>query len=430
MLQYLRPIHPKIVKLNESIAAQEKLVNLARADQMKHLENRRQSMRLEILNLEAASKEWDTKAIEASRKMADFERIKQDLQHTRTAYERLLGLSQNVDIGKNIEQENLAVLEPASAPLPSNPLILNLALGLLGSLVLSAVILFLSARFDDRFDSADELRQHFSEPLLGVIPDIPLQKPKGRFELKTLQQHRFEFLESFRNIRSSLLFQSEEKLQPRTILVGSSVPSEGKTTVSLYLSSILALGGARVLLVDADLRRAALHKYFGLGASPGLAEILESGSDPMPMIVPTSVRNLDFLPAGIPRANPGELLLSPHLKSFLASVYSKFDFIILNTPPVLATDDASSIGPHVDGVLFVARGSFTSARQAHQALGALKQRGIRILGLVFNRVAFSANERHHYTAYRSAYQWKPTAHADPPPDRNGKRSKKELTVSR
>lgn len=433
LLRFLRPIHPKIVKLNESIAAQQKLVNLARADQMKVLENRRQSMKLEIQNLETAFREWDGKAIEASRKMADYERMRQDLQHTQTAYERLLALTQNVDIGKSIEQENLAVLEAASAPASSNPLLINLALGLVGSLLLSCGILFLSARFDDRFETADELRHHFSEPLLGVIPDIPLQKPKGRFELKTLQQHRFEFLESFRNIRSSLLFNSQEKLQPRTILVGSSIPSEGKTTVSLYLASVLAMGGARVLLVDADLRRPSLHKHFGLDKSPGLAECLETGTDPLPFILPSSVRNLDFLPAGHPRANPGELFLSPHLKTFLRTVYSRFDFIILNSPPVLAADDASTLAPNVDGVLFVVRGSFTSARQAHHALGSLKQRGVKVLGLVFNRVAFSANERHHYTDYRRAYQWKPQAYADqtPEPDAVPRGNpEKELTASR
>jgi succinoglycan biosynthesis transport protein ExoP len=279
----------------------------------------------------------------------------------------------------------LAVLEPASAPLTRNIVLRNILLGFAASLLLGFSVLYATAKLDDRFASVEELQSHCSENILGYIPEISLRKPNGKFGAESLNRERFEFLESFRTFRSALLFTVQGGSQPRTILVGSSVPAEGKSTVSLYLSAVMAMGGARVLLIDADLRRASLHKHFGLGVTPGLAEILASGIDPTRAIVSTSVDGLWFLPAGKPDRNPGELFLSPNVNSLLHQIYPQFDFIIINTPPVLATDDASTLAPNVDGVLFVVRGSFTSARKARHALDLLRQRRVNILGLVYNR---------------------------------------------
>jgi succinoglycan biosynthesis transport protein ExoP len=407
LLQFLKPPHPKIIKLTEGIAAQQKVMELARQEQAKVLANRRQSVGLEVQNLEAAFREWDTKALQASRKLADYERIRLDLQHTQAAYDRVLGLIQNLDLSKNLDQENLAVLEPGSPPLYRNLMLRNILIGLAASLLLGSGVLYGAAKLDDRFASIEELRGYFSENVVGYIPEISLRRPNGKFGLDSLHKARFEFLESFRTLRSALLFTGQGDSPPKTILVASSVPEEGKSTVSLYFAAVLAMGGARVLLVDADLRRASLHRNFGAEPGPGLAEILASGGDPAQCIVSTSLEGLSFLPAGRPDRNPGELFLNPNLNSLFHRIYPQFDFIILNTPPVLATDDASTLAPNVDGVLFVVRGSFTSARKAHQALELLRQRKVNILGLVFNRAISSANERHSYTAYRSAYQWKP-----------------------
>jgi succinoglycan biosynthesis transport protein ExoP len=413
LLQVLKPAHPKIIKLNEGINAQQKIREMARQEQARLLSNRLQSVGLEIQNLETAFKEWDAKALLASRKLADYERIRLDLQHTQSAYDRVLGLIQNLDLSKNLEQENLAVLEPASTPLFRNLMLRNVLLSLVVGLLLCFGVLYGAAKLDDRFASIEELRSHFSENIVGYIPEISLRRPNGKFGLDSLHKERFEFLESFRTIRSALLFTIQDQSQPKTILVASSVPAEGKSTVSIYLASILAMGGARVLLVDADLRRASLHKYFGFDLTPGLAEILASEGDPTQAIVSTSLAGLSFLPAGKPDRNPGELFLTPNLNILFHRIYPQFDFIILNTPPVLAADDASTLAPNVDGVLFVVRGSFTSARKARQALELLRQRRVNILGVVYNRAISSASERHHYSAYRNAYQWKPSRGSRP-----------------
>jgi polysaccharide biosynthesis transport protein len=113
------------------------------------------------------------------------------------------------------------------------------------------------------------------------------------------------------------------------------------------------------------------------------------------------------LPAGVARRNPGELVLSPAWTRFLGEVGPEYDYILIDSPPLLATDDAAALAPKVDGVLFVVRGSFTSARAARRALDALQGRHAKVLGLVFNRAASSACESYSYQRYRHAYNWKP-----------------------
>jgi tyrosine-protein kinase Etk/Wzc len=171
----------------------------------------------------------------------------------------------------------------------------------------------------------------------------------------------------------------------------------------------MAMGNSRVLLVDADMRRGALHDFFGARSTPGLAEILDGEISPASAaIVQTGLENLALLPAGKPKRNPGELVLSSAWTSFLAEARQQFDYVLVDTPPVLATDDVASLAPKVDGVLFVVRGSFTSARMARGALDALRQRHVRVLGLILNRAVSSPYEQHYYGRYRHTYRWEPS----------------------
>lgn len=402
----LRPEHPKIIKLNEEIATQEKLAQISREEAVKQLANRRQAIQLEIQNLESAFKEWDGKALQTSRKMVEYDRIRQDLQRVQGAYDKLLGVIQSVDVSKKIDGENVSVLEPASAPRRQHPLVRNLVLAFVLALLSSAALFYLAVKLDDRFASLSELSDDLSEAAIGQIPEIALTTPNGKLGIEMLEKQRFEFLEAFRSIRSLLLSFNDGGIAPKTIMIGSSVPKEGKSTVAFYLAATMSLGGSRVLLIDADMRRSSLHKYCGLAASPGLAEIL-TGQSSSKAIVPTMLENLSLLPAGEARRNPGELVQRGEWGQLMKEVRERFDHIIIDTPPLLATDDAATLGKKVDAVLFVVRGSFTSARMARRALELLRQRHIPVLGLIFNRAIFSRYESHYYEEYGDSYGWQP-----------------------
>jgi polysaccharide biosynthesis transport protein len=403
--KFLRPLHPKILKLNEDVKTQGHLAQVSRDEAVKQMNHRRQAVELEIKGLEAASAEWEAKAVEASRKMADYDRIRQDVQRLQTAYDKLLTLIQSVDLGRRVEQESIGILEPACAAMPVDNLKRNLAIAIAGSLLLGFGLLYLLAMLRDDFSTLAELTDHLSEPVVGQIPAISMKKPKAELALHAMEKQRFDFLEAFRNIRSSLLFMGNGKPKPKIIVAASSVPDEGKSTVALYLAATMARGNSRVLLVDADMRRGRLHKVFGAAPHPGLAEVLNREMPYAKAIVETGLQNLTFLPAGQAKCNPGELVLSAEWDLFLEQARDRYDYILVDTPPILATDDVAALAHKADGVLFIVRGCFTSARMARAALDTLRQRHVRVLGLIFNRVVSSRYERYHYESYQRAYNW-------------------------
>jgi capsular exopolysaccharide synthesis family protein len=403
----LRPMHPKIQKLDQDIASQQKLTEISRTETLKQLVNRREALQLEVTNLANVFNEWEGKTVDAGRKMADYERLRQDVQRTQAAYDRLLQVISTVDVGKSVDQENVAVLEAASLGAPVHIGLRNMGLAFVAALICGAGALWLLGKFDDRFASSSELAEDFPEKVLGCVMDVRIGKQHTPMRPEILAGQKFEFLESFRSIRSALYFMNQNGARPKTLLITSSVPREGKSTVALYLAATMAVGGARVLLVDADMRKAKLHRHFGLASSPGLAEILIGEIPPADAINGTSIPNLSFLAAGCACSEPGELVLRPDLNDFLSEVHSHFDYVILDSPPVLAADDASTLATGVDGVLYIVRGTFTSARMVREGLDALRQRRARVLGLIFNRALSSPFEYHPYQRYRDEYRWRP-----------------------
>jgi capsular exopolysaccharide synthesis family protein len=403
--RFLRPEHPKIIKLDQDIAAQEELVQTSRDEAARQLALRRQALELQIQNLETASKDWNVKAVAASRKMADYDQIQQKITRLQAAYDKTFGLIQNLAVAQRVERPDVGILDPASVAKPTARMWLHLAFAVALSLVLCFGSLYVISLFQDNFASRTELAGHLAEPVLGQIPFISMDESAASLGIEGLEQQRFEFLEAFRNIRTSLLFMKNGAMNPKVMLIASSVPEEGKSTVALYLAATLAKADARVLLVDADLRRPGLHRHFGRPNGPGLAELLNLEASLSDVIFPAGRQNLALLPAGTARRNPGDLMLSPVWAQFLASARSQFDYILVDTPPVAATEDAAALAPKTDGVLFVVRALSTSARVARAALETLRQRQAHVVGLIFNRVVSSPCEPPYYQPYAHAYHW-------------------------
>jgi capsular exopolysaccharide synthesis family protein len=403
--EVLRPIHPKITKLDEEIARQEQVVEVFKRQSLGQMENRRQALELQILGLEEAARQWEGKAVDASRKMAEYERIRQDVQRTQGLYERLLGVIQSLDVSRTLDQESMRVMEAASKAKPVRKAVKHLALGTASGLFLGLGLLYLLNLFDDRFTSIGELRNHLAEMVVGQVPEVPISKEHATLELIREDDERHVFAESFRNIRSWILFSYKDEERPKMILVTSSVPQEGKTTMVANLGVTLALAGAKVLLVDADLRRAGLYKTFGRSNEPGMAGILSQQTRYADAIVPTKVPNLFLLPAGSPELNPGELFLAPSCDIFLSKIRGQYDYILFDSAPVLATDDSTSLAPKLDGVLFVVRADFTSARMARESLAMLHERNANLLGLVFNRASPSRGDGYYYYYRYSDYYY-------------------------
>ena len=410
--EVLKPKHPKMIALNEDIARRERLLDIYRQQSAEELETRKQSLGLQIKSMEKDVKEWEVKNLEISRRSAEYQKIKSNSQRVQALYDRLLQTMQTLDVNKEISPESVTIMENASTAFADQiKSTKQIVVGGLAGLALSLLVLMILNRLDDRMSSFTELQMLFDEPVLGQIPK---ERPAHKGEIVGLIQpddQRHSFLEAYRNLRSSLLFMTESGTRPKTILLTSSIPNDGKSMTSANLAITLASGGARVLLVDADLRRGALHRHFGLEAKPGLSEALAEGVPWEETVHVTRYVNLSFLPRGSATHKSSEFFVAPVTKQFLADAATKYDFVIVDTAPVMAADDVTSLAPSLDAVVFVIRADHTSARIARAALDLLYHRQVRVLGFVFNSVSPTSIDYHYYYKYRDYYNTYPAAGA-------------------
>lgn len=403
LAQYLRPKHPKIIKLNEDIDRESRLLDIYRQQSVEQLASRKESIRLQMQNLENVIKEWETKALDTNRRMAEYQRLKANMQRSQNLYESLRSSIQTVGVNQNLDQDNVSVMERASPAVSIKPGYYGgMANGLVMGLLAGVMILFLIDRIDDRVNSYTELRDHFEEPVVGQIPEIKIHSPSEPASLLQVNDPRHMYAESYRNIRSSLLFMAIDGRRPKTLLLTSAIPNEGKSTVACNLAITMAFAGSNVLLVDADLRRGRIHDAFQVPSTPGLSEVLSGQENWRAMVRKTSYPNLSLLPRGHTPHHPGELFLNQGTEKFLNEAYNEFDYILIDTAPILATDDTTSLAPKIDGVFFLLRSSYTSARLTRNALNALYQRQVNVLGLIFNCVNTSLPEYHYYR-YKEYY---------------------------
>jgi len=391
----LRPKHPKIIKLNDEVKKQEKLIELFRQDTVEKLETRRKSIGKQMENLQVNIKEWESKALDLSQRLAQFNRIKGKADRLKLLYDRLTNSLKDVNVSQSVDSsDQISIMEMATAPMSVRPGLLKSLLIGLGCGALAGIgILLLLDRIDDRMASFGEFQHQFNENVLGQIPK---EKTKGRVTLLQPDDARHVFAESYRNIRSSIFFMPYEGPRPKTLLITSSVPNEGKSTISSNLAITMALSGARTLLVDGDLRRGALREAFGVSSNIGFSEVLKQEVNWQEVVVPTAYPSLFLLPRGKTLGQPSEHLLRESTDQLLKEMYSHYDYIIIDSSPVLAADDSTSLAPKIDATLFVVRLSYTSARLIRKSLELLYNRQVNVAGVILNYVDTSLPEYYYY----------------------------------
>src|SRR5437762_877166 len=405
----LRPNHPKILKLNDEITKQDKLIQLFRADTLEKLKTRRESIGKQMENLQANIKEWEAKALDLSQRLAQFNRIKGKVDRLKTLYDRLTNNLKEIDVSQVVGGEDqVSIMEMATSPVSVRPgLIKSLLIGFgIGALAGLAILVLLD-RIDDRMASFSEFQHHFSENILGQIPK---EKTKDKVDLLQPDDARHVFAASYRNIRSSIFFMPYDGPRPKSFLVTSAVPSEGKSTISANLAITMALSGARTLLIDCDLRRGALREAFGISSKIGFSEVLKQEVNWREVVVPTAYETLFVLPRGKTLSQPSEHLLRDSTEALLKEIYQHYDYIIIDSSPVLAADDTTSLAPKIDATIFVVRLSYTSARLTKKALELLYGRQVNIPGVILNFVDTSLPEYYYYQY--SEYYSTPTSVPD------------------
>jgi succinoglycan biosynthesis transport protein ExoP len=403
--QYLKPMHPQMVVFSDEIKRLGQMLDIYRDQSVEQMDAKKSALDLQIKNLEVQTKEWGKENLDLSRKRAQYERLKAKEDRLQSLYDQLLATMETLDVNKDMGPESVTIYEPASDASPEKNLLKKglLIAGLVG-LAFGILILFVLDRMDDRMNTFTELQELFDEEVLGQIPREPKPARGGILPFVQSNDERHPFVEAYRNLRSSLLYMREIGARPHTLLITSSVPNDGKSVTAANLAIMLAQGGSRVLLVDADMRKGTLHSRFNIKSDAGLSEFFTQELDWHSLLKETGVPNLWLLPRGATTKLSSDYFIGPRMENFLKDSIKEYDYVLIDTAPVMAADDVTSLAPRVDGVIFVVRAEFTSARVARAALEMLYQRKARVLGLVFNSVRASSRDYYYYGRYHQYYQ--------------------------
>jgi capsular exopolysaccharide synthesis family protein len=397
----LGPNHPDMVKVGVAIENAEARIRAEVAQIVSSMRSDFEAAIAEERSLTDTLNRQKGEAQVLNRSGIEYGVLQRDNDANRQMFEALLKRTQETGISEELKAGNIRVIDPAETPRgPVSPNTFNnLLIALLGGLAVAVGLAFAFEYGDDRIKNPDELKKSLGLPFLGMVPaifDKTITTPLITSGAPNL------FGESFRSIRTNVLFSSADE-GSRVIVVTSSAPGEGKTAVSTNLSLALAQAGHRVLLIDADMRKPRVHEVFARALAPGLSNFLVGAALPSEVIHESSQQGLWLMPAGTFPPNPAELLGSTRFRELTIFLREHFDWVIIDTPPVMAVTDASIAANLAHGVLFVVGAEMTSKRVARRAVEQLEMSQARFLGAVLNRVDLEHNAYYYSRYYRPEY---------------------------
>jgi capsular exopolysaccharide synthesis family protein len=291
------------------------------------------------------------------------------------------------------------ISDPVRATTPTSPNLRRVALlALLAGMATGLAAVYVLDTLDDRFRSVEELQAQVGVPVLAVVQDLPRREGHGVGALQLVAEPDTPESEAFRTLRTSLGLTHD---QSRRIVVTSAEPGDGKTTVLANMAVAYASSGKRTLLIDADLRRPGLSNMLGVRGVEGLSNVIRlQGQGPIgevvePHIRKTGVPGLDILASGPRPMNPAELLGGQNFADLLAWADSRYDRVLIDSPPALAASDTAIIGQLVDGVLLVIQPLKNQRRMVLRAVESFGMLKIPVIGLVANRVGVRAGSSYY-----------------------------------
>jgi len=421
----LGPNHPSAKALRAQIDELQKEIN--------NEQNRLLIQAKQNFVVARANETETTAALE--RQKADAYKLRDDLveytirqrefETNRTLYEGLSERLRTAGVQAGLESLEIDIVDQAL--LPASPLqqsqpsliITTIVFALMGGVVVA----FLLESLDTGLRSIAEIEAVTDLPSLAVIPRARRSSAEQASHLTTAQrniglltQPKSQFAEAFRSLRTSLLLSTVGQA-PKRILFTSATPSEGKTTVATNLACVLAQGGERVLIIDADLRRPNVHHRFGLNGRVGLTTLLTGATsfeDSLQKV--PEIPNLDVLPSGPVPPLPTEMLSSEAMNALLAKCSDLYTHIVIDSPPILSVTDGVILARDADAVVLVVRHGKSSKQIVRRARDLLIRSGAPITGVVLNAVDLRSPEYYGYYGYSTyAYasadsgSWEPTA---------------------
>jgi capsular exopolysaccharide synthesis family protein len=396
---------PAVQAVNANIQEARNQLDLETGRALQSIKNDYETAVLEERTLAANLDAAKADAQDLSRKSVGYNVMEREAKSNRQVYESLLAREKELSVASNSRANNVRVIDRAEVPkTPITPggrrtWLMSLAVGL----ALAIAVAFGLDYMNDTVKTPEDVTRRLKLPFLGLVPSVRGDK----HPVLTSSHVPHEFGEAFRSLRTALVshFPADGT---KIITVTSAQPLEGKTTTAANIAMALAYGGSRVLLIDADMRRPGMHRPLRLTNERGLSQVLIGHARVRDVIQRTVDPNLLAITAGKTPPNPSELLASERMKTLLANLsHGPFDWIVIDTPPVLAVTDAVILAPQVSGVTFVVGAEMTRRRLAERALETITASRPRTTMVVLNKVDIARNKyyysRHYGHQYKNYY---------------------------
>jgi capsular exopolysaccharide synthesis family protein len=426
--------YPAIVELRSQMAEIDSQITDREQAIIQDVLAEYRNLQAEVSALEAAIQEREAGILQLSQQGVQYNILMREVETNRDLYNGMLQRLREIGIAAGAQENNIAMIDSALRPgrpyLPNvqRTLLMALALGLAAGIGLALVLEFL----DTSVRRIEDVERMVGRPVLGLIPMVKIRQQKQRIAgIKKAQDRAVSHYselhpksavsEAFRSLRTSLMFSTPQGM-PKTILMTSPGPGDGKTTNAINLATVMAQNGSKVLIIDADLRKPRLHRDFGIPHSPGLtnriASLKASENSSSSAIVPTTVDGLFVMPSGNHAPNPAELLSSDRMQKIIDMASRAFDHVIIDTAPVLGLADALVLSRCVDGVILVVGCGATTKVSVKTSTHRLSQVQAPLLGVVMNQVDMDSPDYSYYSSYYynySAEEIEQDSHADADP---------------
>jgi capsular exopolysaccharide synthesis family protein len=416
---------PEVKDANQQIASLEKQLDESRGGAKKvitvNLEtNYRKALDREKTLRESFNKQR-SETVAQNQAAINYNILKQEIETNKGLLDGLMQRSKENDVTMAGTPNNIHVVDYAIVPKgPVGPrrmqgVFLALAVALAFGVALALFLEYL----DDTIKTTGDIESGLRLPSLAIIPLAGKTSQRflsvgrgqrngngGGSELLINADGPSSLAEAFKHLRTSILLSTPGR-SPKTLLVTSSVPAEGKTTTAVNTATVLAQTGARVLIIDADMRRPRLHHVFGLTNDEGLSAILSSELSEAEILARINQyhdSNIYLLSSGAIPPNPAELLGSSQMKRLLDTVSNTFTHIVIDSPPIASFTDGVLIASLVDGVILVVRGGTTSRQVVKRSRQTLHDIGAKIIGVVLNRAEVRANDYYYYQYNSKGYE--------------------------
>lgn len=417
------PNYPKVLEIKNQLDQIDRNYREQVQNSVSRIQNDYQTAMNRERMLQSALAEQTGVAEQLNENAIEYKVLKQEADSNRQLYDGLLQQLKEASLAAGLDSSNIRVVDRARVPPhPASPNIpRNLEFALLIGLVGGIAIAFSFELLDTTVRTPDQAESISGLPILGVIPlqsaaygavtgiakahllhKVP-RNGTSPAPLITYLEPQSEIAEAYRALRTSILLSSAPR-PPRSVLVTSSVPQDGKTMTCLNIAIVLAQQEKRVLLLDADMRRPYVHTAFGLKSQAGLSNILTGGATVSDAIQATIQPNLFAIAAGPVPPHPSELLSSSLMQDLLRKLCDEYDHVIVDSPPVISVTDPVLLSVQMDAVMLVVRSGRTTSAHVRRTCDLLQSVKAGLLGIVVNAADLGSPDYYHYH-YGSKYPY-------------------------